>query len=796
MKATSLRITLLCILLAAAALYFFQNHEWGQTADSQTTPPTQKPKPLNLDEETKAAIRTYFDGVTVLPEENSVQYAIRLDHGRGRKEIAAGNHKSAYDTYRKVLAISYNQGSLMGVAIGLGVLSNIVHDMGNTEDAIRLAFLEYKVAKASNNPFEYGVSEQRIAALLEQADHSMSMAWRLRAKASLKGTPHRQDYVILLNTLALDLQWLGENNDALNAAEEAWQLATTLGDTPGHKEARARAADTLAALLEQTGQCERAIAVLNAVIPTFAEAEKKTKSYYGLLQRLAACHRRIGNEDRAKQYYAAAYSHYEANRAAALGDRARAKLDRSSQALANHLIDAFIGENNLFAALALLETNKARTLADIHEDSGQQAIYRQWTALQQRHAQERLALFETGTQRETLEQELAGLVDSGESDALWEQYDRLLQRQSKERQETRIALQIRNVAVSEPLTEEKIRSVQQQLDPTSAIFSLYLNFDRLSAFVLTREGLSHWTTDLSYEDARRTVEELQTTLTNPYFDFYREPAQRLANALIDPLIEHLNPEIEQLIYSPDDLFSGIPLGVLPVGEQRLAQRFVIARVPSLRAVTFADTRSHPTQGISCVDPQIRGARLPFQRDTGSLLQQLYGEKLTGLIGEACSPPHIVAAIEQQHTPSFLHIGAHGLFYRSDPMQSGIFLSAEDGDGDGALWNAKAMGTIDFGNLELITFASCEAGTADADFSRDIFGILRTVLFSGAKSVVAPLWAVQDQATSQFMQEFYRAYAQGLAPEEAMQQVQREFIASKELSHPYYWSGFFVMRGAI
>ncbi len=285
---------------------------------------------------------------------------------------------------------------------------------------------------------------------------------------------------------------------------------------------------------------------------------------------------------------------------------------------------------------------------------------------------------------------------------------------------------------------------------------------------------------------------LQTTLTNPYFDFYREPAKRLADTLIAPLIDHLGPQVKQLLYSPDDLFSGIPLGVLPAGDQR----FAIVRIPSLRQVTFAETRSHPTHGISCVDPEIHGARLPFQRDTGNLLQQLYGDKLTELAGVDCSPPRIVAAIQQLQTSSFLHIGTHGLFYRSDPMQSGVYLSAGDGNGEGELWNAKAMGTIDFGNLELITFASCEACAADADFSRDIFGILRTVLFSSAKSVVPPLWAVQDQATSQFMQKFHTAYSKGLAPEEVLQQVQREFIDSKEFSHPYYRSGFFVMRGAI
>jgi CHAT domain-containing protein len=61
-------------------------------------------------------------------------------------------------------------------------------------------------------------------------------------------------------------------------------------------------------------------------------------------------------------------------------------------------------------------------------------------------------------------------------------------------------------------------------------------------------------------------------------------------------------------------------------------------------------------------------------------------------------------------------------------------------------------------------------------------------------VLASLWKVDDEATSELMTRFYRAlFEKGLAPSAALQAAQVELMKTKRWSHPFYWAGF-VLQG--
>ena len=99
------------------------------------------------------------------------------------------------------------------------------------------------------------------------------------------------------------------------------------------------------------------------------------------------------------------------------------------------------------------------------------------------------------------------------------------------------------------------------------------------------------------------------------------------------------------------------------------------------------------------------------------------------------------------------------------------------------------------HLNLITLSSCEAGLTDPKTERDVFGIARALFFSGAQSLVAPLWAVHDQATAEFMQALYRAYARGTPAVLSLQYAQKELLSSQQYPHPFYWAAF-ILTGAV
>jgi CHAT domain-containing protein len=155
-----------------------------------------------------------------------------------------------------------------------------------------------------------------------------------------------------------------------------------------------------------------------------------------------------------------------------------------------------------------------------------------------------------------------------------------------------------------------------------------------------------------------------------------------------------------------------------------------------------------------------------------------------------------AAIDSQERGAFLHIGAHGNFYPSDPMESAIFLSADEGSGPGSgVWNARAMATADMRDIALVTLSSCESGLTDPDVPRDIFGIARALFVAGAGTIVAPLWAVEDRATTEYMRTFHAAYARNVPAVVALQQAQGALRRNAKYGHPFYWSAF-VLTGAL
>ena len=105
-----------------------------------------------------------------------------------------------------------------------------------------------------------------------------------------------------------------------------------------------------------------------------------------------------------------------------------------------------------------------------------------------------------------------------------------------------------------------------------------------------------------------------------------------------------------------------------------------------------------------------------------------------------------------------------------------------------------MGTVDLSAVSMITLSSCETGLTDAKRSRDVFGIIRTLFFGGAKNVVAPLWSVGADATAQLMQIFYQKFKETGSISRSLQHAQLQHLNSDRFRHPFYWSGYVYTSG--
>jgi CHAT domain-containing protein len=68
------------------------------------------------------------------------------------------------------------------------------------------------------------------------------------------------------------------------------------------------------------------------------------------------------------------------------------------------------------------------------------------------------------------------------------------------------------------------------------------------------------------------------------------------------------------------------------------------------------------------------------------------------------------------------------------------------------------------------------------------------MYAGAPRVVASLWKVEDEATRELMERFYRAMlTDKLRPAAALRRAQIEMSKQRTMGKPYNWAAF-VLQG--
>jgi len=93
-------------------------------------------------------------------------------------------------------------------------------------------------------------------------------------------------------------------------------------------------------------------------------------------------------------------------------------------------------------------------------------------------------------------------------------------------------------------------------------------------------------------------------------------------------------------------------------------------------------------------------------------------------------------------------------------------------------------------LELLTLDACETALGD---DRAALGLAGIALKAGARSALATLWFISDQASGDLTVRFYEALKTGkLSRAKALQAAQEQLIADPLYSHPAFWAPFLLI----
>lgn len=95
--------------------------------------------------------------------------------------------------------------------------------------------------------------------------------------------------------------------------------------------------------------------------------------------------------------------------------------------------------------------------------------------------------------------------------------------------------------------------------------------------------------------------------------------------------------------------------------------------------------------------------------------------------------------------------------------------------------------------DLVTVSACSTGLSVVAEGDELLGLIRGMLYAGARSMVTALWNVQDRATATLMARFYKHLRHTADRATALRYAMLE--QREDTPQPYFWAPY-VLVGQI
>jgi CHAT domain-containing protein len=313
--------------------------------------------------------------------------------------------------------------------------------------------------------------------------------------------------------------------------------------------------------------------------------------------------------------------------------------------------------------------------------------------------------------------------------------------------------------------------------------------DRLELLVSLPNGLKRLSIPVSSATLTQEVRAFRKTVEKRTTREYLPHAQQLYAWLIRPLEPDMASfQIDTLVFIPDGPLRTVPMAALHDGGQFLIEKFAVATTPGLNLTDPKPIDRNKVRLLSSgLTRAVQGfPSLPFVEEEINAIRTLYqGDQL---MNAEFSTPRLEQELRDRPY-GILHIATHGWF-ASDTTQSYLLtyngkLSIDELD--------RLIGLFRYRKdpLELLTLSACQTGTGD---DRSALGLAGVAIKAGARSALATLWFINDEASATLVSEFYRELRNPkLSKAQALQHAQQKLLADPVYEHPAYWSPFLLLN---
>jgi tetratricopeptide (TPR) repeat protein len=313
--------------------------------------------------------------------------------------------------------------------------------------------------------------------------------------------------------------------------------------------------------------------------------------------------------------------------------------------------------------------------------------------------------------------------------------------------------------------------------------------DTSFAFLVTRGGLAVQLLPGAIRLQRLYSDWHGGTMSNAGRGMVDAGLRRLATETLVPLETWLRPA-RAVVLTGGGPLALWPLGAMTLGGETtpLSETREVSTAPSATLWAFLRARAgrmRTARGLLALGrtTDAAGRDLPgAQRELQSLAAQ-YARVETRINDGGRTIADLTKGVASWN---LLHFAAHAEAVSGSPWRSGFLLGR--GRGDDAYLRASTVAGMKLG-AQLAVLSGCRSAGASTLAGEGALGLASAFLCSGASSVVATLWPVEDRVAERFMAEFYRALAGGLTVAGAVAEAQRQLRGRSETGDVRDWAAF-------
>ena len=370
-------------------------------------------------------------------------------------------------------------------------------------------------------------------------------------------------------------------------------------------------------------------------------------------------------------------------------------------------------------------------------------------------------------------------------------------------------LQTQGAAIN--LTLPAYRDIQQRLqklsEPTALFYPLVLD-DRLELLVFfPHQPPIRRTVAVKRPELEQAIKNFRSDLLDYTSWDVKVSSQKLHQWLIAPIATDLTrAQVQTILYAPDGQMRYIPLSALYNGRQWLIEQYRINYLTALSLMDLAPRPQRPPQVLAAAftdsnsqiqigDKGFQFGALPAANQEITSVQKALPQTTT-LTGTNFTRDKLSNQALQPY--NLIHLATHAKLLSQSPAESFILLNNNE------FISLSEVKNWQLPQVDLMVFSACQTALGgELSNGIEIIGFGYQLQQAKVRSVMATLWEISDQKTSELMQTFYQQLSHHqFRSAESLRQAQIQMLRTGNKSiptihnHPYYWAAFVLIGNGL